>query len=141
MKAMSRRDRIAAQLADLKMPGALEALAEVLARVDGGSATAPKRSGSCWRRRSALRNSRWLATAIFRATSNIQDRLGQGGTERGADRVRADRLGADVPGHPRDLALEAAIRRLQYIAALPTRHRCPRRGSCPCRAAPRTMML
>ena len=33
--APSRRQRIAAQLADLKMPGALESLDEVLARVDG----------------------------------------------------------------------------------------------------------
>lgn len=40
MNGLSRRDRIAAQLADLKMPGALEALADVLAQVDGGGATA-----------------------------------------------------------------------------------------------------
>ena len=37
MKAAgSRRDRIRAQLADLKMPGALEAVDDVLTRVDGG---------------------------------------------------------------------------------------------------------
>ena len=40
MKARSRSTRIAAQLADLKMPGALEALDEVLAGVDGGGTTA-----------------------------------------------------------------------------------------------------
>ena len=40
MKAPSRRDRIRAQLADLKMPGALEALDQVLSGIDGGSATA-----------------------------------------------------------------------------------------------------
>ena len=34
MKSRSRSARIAAQLADLKMPGALEALDEVLAGVD-----------------------------------------------------------------------------------------------------------
>ena len=38
--AGSRRDRIRAQLADLKMPGALEALDEVLTGVDGGGMTA-----------------------------------------------------------------------------------------------------
>ncbi len=36
MRPPSRRERIAAQLADLKMPGALEALDGVLAGVDGG---------------------------------------------------------------------------------------------------------
>ncbi len=40
MKRLSRRERIAAQLADLKMPGALEALDEILAGVDGGGTTA-----------------------------------------------------------------------------------------------------
>ena len=40
MRAPSRRERIAAQLADLKMPGALEALDEVLAGVEGGGTTA-----------------------------------------------------------------------------------------------------
>ena len=35
----SRRDRIRAQRANLKMPGALEALDEVLAHVDSGSVT------------------------------------------------------------------------------------------------------
>ena len=41
MKAAgSRRDRIRAQLADLKMPGALEAVDDVLTRVDGGGVTA-----------------------------------------------------------------------------------------------------
>ena len=40
MKAAgSRRDRIRAQLADLKMPGALEAVDDVLTRVDGGGVT------------------------------------------------------------------------------------------------------
>ena len=36
MKRPSRRERIAAQLTDLKLPGALEALDDVLAGVDGG---------------------------------------------------------------------------------------------------------
>jgi len=38
--ALSRRDRLRAQLADLKMPGALEALDPVLASVDAGQGTA-----------------------------------------------------------------------------------------------------
>ena len=39
-KADGRRDRVRAMLADLKMPGALEAVDGVLARADGGAATA-----------------------------------------------------------------------------------------------------
>lgn len=35
----SRRDRLRAMLADLKMPGALEALDAILSRVDGGQVT------------------------------------------------------------------------------------------------------
>ncbi len=37
MTGKARRDRIRAQLADLKMPGALEGLDDVLAHVDGGA--------------------------------------------------------------------------------------------------------
>ena len=40
MNVPSRRERIAAQLADLKMPGALEALDNVLSGWDGGGTTA-----------------------------------------------------------------------------------------------------
>ena len=40
VRSPSRRERIAAQLADLKMPGALEPLDEVLAGFDGGKTTA-----------------------------------------------------------------------------------------------------
>ena len=36
----SRRDHLRAQLADLKMPGALEALDDILAGLDGGTLTA-----------------------------------------------------------------------------------------------------
>ena len=42
MKAPSRRDRIRAQLADLKMPGALEALDQILSGIDGGTLGAPE---------------------------------------------------------------------------------------------------
>ena len=39
--APSLRDRLRAQLADLKMPGALEALDTILAGLDGGSLKPP----------------------------------------------------------------------------------------------------
>lgn len=64
VKAVSRRDRIAEMLADLKMPGALEALADVLARVDGGAATAAEAIEELLAAQIALRNSRRLATAM-----------------------------------------------------------------------------
>ena len=38
--ARARRDRLRAMLADLKMPGALEAVDGVLAKVDSGAVTA-----------------------------------------------------------------------------------------------------
>ena len=41
MKSHTRRDRIRAQLADLKMPGALEALDPILSGVDSGTITPP----------------------------------------------------------------------------------------------------
>ena len=64
MKARSRSARIAAQLADLKMPGALEALDEVLAGVDGGGTTAAEAIERLLAAQIALRNSRRLATAM-----------------------------------------------------------------------------
>ena len=64
MKAPSRRQRIAAQLADLKMPGALESLDEVLAGVDGGGFTAAEAIERLLAAQIALRNGRRLATAM-----------------------------------------------------------------------------
>ena len=64
MKSRSRSARIAAQLADLKMPGALEALDEVLAGVDGGGTTAAEAIERLLAAQIALRNSRRLATAM-----------------------------------------------------------------------------
>ena len=64
MKAPSRRQRIATQLADLKMPGALESLDEVLAGVDGGGFTAGEAIERLLGAQIALRNSRRLATAM-----------------------------------------------------------------------------
>ena len=56
MKAPSQRQRIAAQLADLKVPGALESLDEVLAGVDGGGFTAAEAIERLPAARIALRN-------------------------------------------------------------------------------------
>ena len=64
MKTLSRRERIAAQLADLKMPGALEALDEVLSGVDGGGTTAAEAIERLLRAQIQLRNSRRLQTAM-----------------------------------------------------------------------------
>ena len=64
MKPRSRRERIAAQLADLKMPGALEALDEVLAGVDGGGFTTGEAIERLLGAQIELRNGRRLATAM-----------------------------------------------------------------------------
>jgi DNA replication protein DnaC len=61
--ARARRDRIRAQLADLKMPGALEALDEVLAMVDGG-ATASEAIEELLGAQITLRNNRRLQAAM-----------------------------------------------------------------------------
>lgn len=62
--APSRRDRIRAQLADLKLPGALEALDRVLAQVDGGAATAPEAIELLLGAQIDLRNNRRLQAAM-----------------------------------------------------------------------------
>ena len=64
MNVASRRERIAAQLADLKMPGALEALDEVLSGVDGGGITASEAIERLLATQIALRNSRRLEAAM-----------------------------------------------------------------------------
>ena len=60
----SRRDRIRAQLADLKMPGALEALDTVLAQVDGGSVTSAEAIEELLGAQITLRNNRRLQAAM-----------------------------------------------------------------------------
>ena len=45
--ASDRRDRLRAMLADLKMPGALEAVDGVLAQVDSGGVTSRWSAGRC----------------------------------------------------------------------------------------------
>jgi DNA replication protein DnaC len=64
VKQPSRRERIAAQLADLKMPGALEALDEVLRGVDGGGTTASEAIERLLAAQIALRNGRRLEAAM-----------------------------------------------------------------------------
>lgn len=62
--APSRRDRIRAQLADLKLPGALEALDRVLAQVDSGAVTAPEAIELVLGAQIELRNNRRLQAAM-----------------------------------------------------------------------------
>jgi DNA replication protein DnaC len=62
--ARSRRDRIRSQLADLKMPGALEALDDVLSSVDGGSVTASEAIEQLLGAQIMLRNNRRLQAAM-----------------------------------------------------------------------------
>jgi hypothetical protein len=60
----SLRDRIRAQLADLKMPGALEALDDILRAIDGGTMQAPAALEALLGAQIALRNNRRLAAAM-----------------------------------------------------------------------------
>jgi DNA replication protein DnaC len=60
----TRRDRIRAQLADLKMPGALEALDRVLAQVDSGTVSAPEAIELVLGAQIELRNNRRLQAAM-----------------------------------------------------------------------------
>ena len=59
-----RRDRLRAMLADLKMPGALEAVDGVLAQVDSGAVTAGEALEQLLGAQIALRNNRRLETAM-----------------------------------------------------------------------------
>jgi DNA replication protein DnaC len=60
----SLRDRLRAQLADLKMPGALEALDDILRRVDGGELATGDALEQLLGAHIALRNARRLQTAM-----------------------------------------------------------------------------
>ena len=62
--ANSRRDRVRAMLADLKMPGALEAVDGILAQADSGSATATEAIEELLKAQIALRNNRRLDSAM-----------------------------------------------------------------------------
>ena len=61
---LSRRDRIRAMLADLKMPGALEALDGVLSDVDGGQNTPAEAIENLLGAQITLRNNRRLQAAM-----------------------------------------------------------------------------
>ncbi len=60
----SRRDRIRTQLADLKMPGGLEALDDILSRVDGGELIASDAIEQLLGAQISLRNDRRLQAAM-----------------------------------------------------------------------------
>jgi DNA replication protein DnaC len=60
----SRRDRIGHMLADLKMPGALEALDQILSGVDGGGVTASEAIEQLLGAQITLRNNRRLQAAM-----------------------------------------------------------------------------
>ena len=62
--ASDRRDRLRAMLADLKMPGALEAVDGVLAKVDSGAVTASEAIEEVLNAQIALRNNRRLQAAM-----------------------------------------------------------------------------
>jgi DNA replication protein DnaC len=65
MKATaSLRDRVRAQLADLKMPGALEALDGILSRIDGGQLSAADALEALLGAQISLRNTRRLVAAM-----------------------------------------------------------------------------
>ena len=62
--APSRRDRLRAMLADLKMPGALEAVDSILSEVDGGAITAAEAIERLLDAQIGLRNNRRLQAAM-----------------------------------------------------------------------------
>ena len=64
MKSTSLRDRIRTQLADLRMPGALEALDDVLQELDGGKLQAPVAIERLLGAQITLRNNRRLQAAM-----------------------------------------------------------------------------
>lgn len=63
-RPLSLRDHLRAQLADLQMPGALEALDEILAGLDGGTLKAPAALDALLQAQITLRNHRRLDAAM-----------------------------------------------------------------------------
>ena len=76
-EAGNRRDRLRAMLADLKMPGALEAVDGVLAQADSGAATAGEAIELLLDAQIALRNNRRLHTAMRASRLPAVKTLGQ----------------------------------------------------------------
>jgi DNA replication protein DnaC len=62
--AVSQRDQIRTMLADLKLPGALEAVDSILSEVDGGTITAAEAIARLLMAQISLRNNRRLAAAM-----------------------------------------------------------------------------
>ena len=78
MKAapLSRRDRLRHILADLRMPGALEALDAILHGVDGGTLTAPEAIEQLLAAQIQLRNNRRLQAAMRSSRLPVVKQLG-----------------------------------------------------------------
>lgn len=72
----SRRDRLRASLADLRMPGALEALDAILQGVDGGTLTAPEAIEQLLAAQIQLRNNRRLQAAMRSSRLPVVKQLG-----------------------------------------------------------------
>ena len=73
----NRRDRLRAMLADLKMPGALEAVDGILAQADSGAVTAGEAIEQLLDAQIALRNNRRLHTAMRASRLPAVKTLGQ----------------------------------------------------------------
>ena len=74
--ALSRRDRLRHILADLRMPGALEALDAILQGVDGGALTAPEAIEQLLAAQIQLRNNRRLQAAMRSSRLPVVKQLG-----------------------------------------------------------------
>jgi DNA replication protein DnaC len=75
--ATARRDHIRAMLADLKLPGALEAVDDILAEVDQGATTASEAIEHLLNAQITLRNNRRLQTAMRSSRLPAIKTLGQ----------------------------------------------------------------
>src|SRR5215208_3865556 len=73
---LSRRDRLRHILADLRMPGALEALDAILQGVDGGTLTAPEAIEQLLAAQIQLRNNRRLQAAMRSSRLPVVKQLG-----------------------------------------------------------------
>ncbi|MDE0449474.1 MAG: ATP-binding protein [Spirochaetaceae bacterium] len=76
-EAGNRRDRLREMLADLKMPGALEAVDGILAQADSGAATAAEAIEQLLDAQIRLRNNRRLQTAMRSSRLPTVKTLGQ----------------------------------------------------------------
>jgi len=74
--APTRRDRLRHILADLRMPGALEALDAILQGVDGGALTAPEAIEQLLAAQIQLRNNRRLQAALRSSRLPVVKQLG-----------------------------------------------------------------